>query len=91
VARRGSGSDSSSMAYHKRSNVEATFSAIRRVFGDSVPSKTRVAQINEVLLKETRMCLSSSSPAAADAGGSSWSDGRATWISPSSGVPVAWA
>jgi transposase len=38
-------------AYHKRSNVEATFSAIKRVFGDSVRSKTRVAQINEVLLK----------------------------------------
>jgi transposase len=38
-------------AYHKRSNVEATFSAIKRVFGDPVRSKTRVAQINEVLLK----------------------------------------
>jgi len=38
-------------AYHKRSNVEATFSAIKRVFGDSVRSRTRVAQINEVLLK----------------------------------------
>jgi transposase len=38
-------------AYHKRSNVEATFSSIKRVFGDSVRSKTRVAQINEVLLK----------------------------------------
>jgi transposase len=37
--------------YHKRSNVEATFSAIKRVFGDSVRSKTVVAQINEVLLK----------------------------------------
>ena len=38
-------------AYYKRSNVEATFSSIKRVFGDSVRSKTRVAQINEVLLK----------------------------------------
>lgn len=38
-------------AYHKRSNAESTFSAIKRVFGDSVRSKTRVAQINEVLLK----------------------------------------
>jgi transposase len=37
--------------YHKRSNVEATFSMIKRVFGDSVRSKTPVAQINEVLLK----------------------------------------
>ncbi|MGH7133859.1 MAG: transposase [Phycisphaerales bacterium] len=37
--------------YHKRSNVEATFSAIKRVFGDSVRSKTPIAQINEVLLK----------------------------------------
>jgi hypothetical protein len=31
--------------------VESTFSAIKRVFGDSVRSKTRVAQANEVLLK----------------------------------------
>ncbi len=38
-------------AYHKRSNVEATFSAIKRVFGDTVRSKTKTAQINEVLLK----------------------------------------
>ncbi len=37
--------------YHKRSNVEATFSAIKRVFGDSVRSRIRAAQINEVLLK----------------------------------------
>jgi transposase len=37
--------------YHKRSNVEATFSMIKRVFGDSVRSKTPIAQINEVLLK----------------------------------------
>jgi transposase len=37
--------------YHKRSNVEATFSMIKRVFGDSVRSKTPVAQRNEVLLK----------------------------------------
>jgi transposase len=38
-------------AYHKRSNVESTFSAIKRVFGDHVRSKGRIAQINEVLLK----------------------------------------
>lgn len=37
--------------YHKRSNVEATFSAIKRVFGDSVRSRIRAAQVNEVLLK----------------------------------------
>ena len=37
--------------YHKRSNVEATFSMVKRVFGDSVRSKTPVAQVNEVLLK----------------------------------------
>lgn len=38
-------------SYHKRSNVEATFSAIKRVFGDSVRSKNFAAQVNEVLLK----------------------------------------
>jgi transposase len=37
--------------YHKRSNAESTFSAIKRVFGDSVRSRTHVAQVNEVLLK----------------------------------------
>lgn len=37
--------------YHKRSNVEATFSAIKRVFGDTIRSRTPTAQINEVLLK----------------------------------------
>jgi transposase len=43
--------DEFSEHYHKRSNVEATFSAVKRVFGDSVRSRTPVAQINEVLLK----------------------------------------
>jgi transposase len=38
-------------AYHTRSNVESTFSAIKRKFGDTVRSKTRTAQINETLLK----------------------------------------
>ena len=38
-------------AYQKRSNAESTFSAIKRVFGDSVRSRTYVAQVNEVLLK----------------------------------------
>lgn len=37
--------------YHKRSNVESTFSAIKRVFGDFVRGKGKTAQINEVLLK----------------------------------------
>jgi len=37
--------------YHKRSNVEATFSAIKRKFGGSVRSKKYVAQVNEVLVK----------------------------------------
>jgi transposase len=37
--------------YHKRSNVESTFSAIKRKFGDSVKSKTDVAMRNEVLCK----------------------------------------
>lgn len=38
-------------AYHKRSNVESTFSAIKRVFGDFVRSKNKPAQVNEILLK----------------------------------------
>jgi transposase len=37
--------------YHKRSNVESTFSMIKRKFGDSVRSKTLTAQINEILCK----------------------------------------
>ena len=37
--------------YHQRSNVESTFSAIKRKFGAGVRSKTRAAQFNEVLLK----------------------------------------
>lgn len=37
--------------YHKRSNVEATFSALKRKFGGSVRSKLLPAQLNEVLLK----------------------------------------
>jgi transposase len=37
--------------YHKRSNVEATFSAIKRKFGGAVRSKRFVAQTNEVLCK----------------------------------------
>jgi len=37
--------------YHKRSNVESTFSAIKRKFGGAVRSKRFVAQTNEVLCK----------------------------------------
>ena len=37
--------------YHTRSNVESTFSAIKRNFGDTIRSKTSVAQTNEALLK----------------------------------------
>ncbi len=38
-------------AYHKRSNVETTFSMIKAKFGAFVRSKTPVAQRNEVLCK----------------------------------------
>lgn len=37
--------------YHKRSNVESTFSMLKAKFGSSLKSKTKAAQINEVLLK----------------------------------------
>jgi transposase len=37
--------------YHKRSNVESTFSMIKAKFGGSVRAKTPVAQVNEVLCK----------------------------------------
>lgn len=37
--------------YHARSNVESTFSAVKRLFGASVRSKNPVAQVNEVLCK----------------------------------------
>ncbi len=37
--------------YHKRSNVESVFSAIKRKFGDSVRSRNDVAMVNEVLCK----------------------------------------
>ena len=37
--------------YHRRSNVESTFSMIKRKFGDSVMSKSRTGQVNEVLAK----------------------------------------
>jgi len=37
--------------YHKRSNVESTFSMVEAKFGDAVRSKTDVAMRNEVLCK----------------------------------------
>lgn len=37
--------------YHQRSNVETTFSMIKRKFGDSLRSKSDVGQVNEVLCK----------------------------------------
>ena len=37
--------------YHKRSNVETTFSMIKRKFGDSLRSKTDTAMVNEALCK----------------------------------------
>ena len=37
--------------YHRRSNVETTFSMIKAKFGGSLRNKTRTAQINEALCK----------------------------------------
>jgi transposase len=37
--------------YHLRSNVESTFSMVKRKFGDAVRSKNDVAMVNEVLCK----------------------------------------
>src|SRR3982751_3849122 len=37
--------------YHKRSNVESTFSMIKAKFGSALRSKTDVALINEALCK----------------------------------------
>jgi len=37
--------------YHKRSNIETTFSMVKMKFGTNVRAKTPVAQINEVLCK----------------------------------------
>jgi hypothetical protein len=37
--------------YHKRSNVETTFSMIKAKFGDSIRSKTDTAMVNEALAK----------------------------------------
>jgi transposase len=37
--------------YHQRSNIESTFSMMKRKFGDSLRTKTDVAMVNEVLCK----------------------------------------
>ena len=37
--------------YHQRSNVESTFSMIKRKFGDSLRTKTDTAMVNEALCK----------------------------------------
>jgi transposase len=37
--------------YHKRSNVESTFSMIKAKFGDALRSKTEIGQVNEALCK----------------------------------------
>lgn len=37
--------------YHKRSNVESTFSMVKRKFGDHLTSKTTAAMVNETLCK----------------------------------------
>lgn len=37
--------------YHKRSNSESTFSAMKRKFGESLRSKTTLAMTNEILAK----------------------------------------
>lgn len=37
--------------YHERSNVESTFGAIKRKFGDSLKSKNYTAQVNELYCK----------------------------------------
>jgi transposase len=37
--------------YHKRSNAESTFAAIKKKFGETIKSKNRIAQENELLCK----------------------------------------
>jgi len=37
--------------YHRRSNVESVFSAVKRLFGDYIRSRTDVAMKNEALCK----------------------------------------
>lgn len=37
--------------YHKRSNVESVFAAVKKKFGDTLKSKNKTAQVNELLYK----------------------------------------
>ena len=37
--------------YHRRSLIESAFSAVKRVFGDTIRSRTQVAMGNEVLTR----------------------------------------
>jgi transposase len=37
--------------YHRRSNVESVFSALKRKLGENIRSRTSVAQVNEILCK----------------------------------------
>jgi transposase len=37
--------------YHRRSNVESAFSALKRKFGENVRSRNPIAQVNEILCK----------------------------------------
>jgi transposase len=37
--------------YHKRSNAESTFSAIKKKFGETLKSRNHTAQVNEMLCK----------------------------------------
>ncbi|KKG71000.1 transposase [Methanosarcina mazei] len=37
--------------YHKRSNIESTNAAIKRKFGETLKSKNRIAQENELFAK----------------------------------------
>lgn len=37
--------------YHKRSNIESTIAAVKRKFGETLKSKNRIAQENELLAK----------------------------------------
>ena len=43
--------ESFNILYHRRSNVETTFSMVKGKFGDSVRSRSETGQINEILLK----------------------------------------
>jgi transposase len=38
-------------SYHRRSNVESVFSALKRKFGENIRSRTHTAQVNEILCK----------------------------------------